>query len=177
VRLTAPTVDLVLGRRAASVAAVALVLGAGGAGYIAGLSGGEDLDEAEAAGATAGREVGSLRGQRRGHADGIAQGRWAGLRETYRRAYRAAYRRALAAVEQGASASASAPGQPGSCPPGQVSAANGCVPEQQAVCAAYQDFVPGQGCVPPLEPGQVEATPNCPPGQVPVGVTGACARP
>jgi hypothetical protein len=45
------------------------------------------------------------------------------------------------------------------------------------VCVAYQDYVPGVGCVPPVAPGETEAPISCPPGQVPVGVTGACGEP
>jgi hypothetical protein len=46
-----------------------------------------------------------------------------------------------------------------------------------SVCVKYQDYVPGVGCVPPVAPGETEAPINCPPGQVPVGTTGACAEP
>ena len=45
------------------------------------------------------------------------------------------------------------------------------------VCVAFQDYVPGVGCTPPVEPGETAAPVNCPPGTVPVGVTGACGRP
>jgi hypothetical protein len=45
------------------------------------------------------------------------------------------------------------------------------------VCVLYQDYVPGVGYVPPVAPGETAAPIDCPPGQVPVGTTGACGRP
>jgi len=144
-------------------------------GYAVGASGGEDL----AAARDKGREVGASRGReagdRAGYASGLGRGAKIGYRAAYRPSFKHAYRRGVRKLEALGPAPASA--QPTSCAAGLVSAANGCVSESEARCAAYQDFVPGQGCVPPLAPGEVEATPRCPAGQVPVGVTGACARP
>jgi hypothetical protein len=45
------------------------------------------------------------------------------------------------------------------------------------VCVAFQDYVPGVGCVPPVAPGETQAPISCPPGTVPAGSTGACGRP
>lgn len=42
--------------------------------------------------------------------------------------------------------------------------------DETPTCATYQDFVPGEGCV-----GEPNTPPDCPPGKVPAGVTGACA--
>lgn len=153
---------------------MALAVAAGG-GYAAGAAGGEDLDAARTAGNAAGTTKGQFEGERAGRAAGLKAGRRRGYRETYRRAYGSGYRRGREVA--GADDPVPATGQPTSCADGLVSAANGCVRESEAVCAAYQDFVPGEGCVPPLKPNQIEAEPNCPPDQVAVGVTGACARP
>lgn len=151
-----------------------LWLAAGGGGYVLGINSGPDLAAAREAGAMAGES----KGERVGRQTGYAAGRREGVKEGFEATYRKAYKRAAERAESEAASSAPPPaGQPASCPPGTVSAANGCQPESNAQCAAYQDFVPGQGCVPPLEPGAVEAEPNCPPGEVPVGVTGACAEP
>jgi hypothetical protein len=154
---------------------VALILAIPIAGYALGVSSGPDLDAARTEGAEAGKSRGLAAGERAGYAQGLRAGRRAGYATAYRGAYVRSYKRGV--NEIAAQGPVPAAGQPTSCPPGTVSATNGCVPEQQAVCAAYQDLVPGRGCVPPLKPGETEARPNCPPGQVPVGVTGACARP
>ena len=162
-------------RLAFGLGTILAVLALAAGGYAVGTASGADVEAARQEGKAAGFERGRDAGARAGRAAGIKTGRRRGYRRTYRRAYRSAYAKGEARVEaQGAIPAA---GQPTSCGAGLVSASNGCVPESEAVCAAYQDFVPGQGCVPPLEPGAVEAEPECPPGQVPVGVTGACARP
>jgi hypothetical protein len=155
--------------------AVLVLAGLFAGGYAIGAAGGEDL----AAGREQGRESGAKRGisagERAGYAAGVRGGRKLGYRAAYRPAYKRGYRAGIKKVEALGPAPASA--QPTSCSEGLVSAANGCVPESDASCAAYQDFVPGQGCVPPLAPSAVEAAPQCPPGQIPVGITGACAPP
>jgi hypothetical protein len=167
-----------LGRGSTLAAAGVMVLLAAAlfiGGREVGVSDGTDMEAARSEGRNIGAERGREAGQRAGFEAGLARGRRVGYRSVYRRARARWYRRGVKSVEQlGPVAST---GQPASCAPGLVSGANGCVPESQAQCAAYQDFVPGQGCVPPLAPGEVEATPHCPPGQVPVGITGACARP
>ena len=144
-------------------------------GYSVGAADGEDLAEARAQGRKAGAVRGAAAGERAGYAAGMRRGRKVGYRAAYRPAYKRGYKTGIDKVE--ALGPAPPPAQPTSCGAGLVSAANGCVPESGARCAAYQDFVPGQGCVPPLAPGAVEAAPQCPAGQVPVGITGACARP
>jgi hypothetical protein len=164
-------------------AVVLLVLVAAGlaGGYALGHLGGADVSGAR----SAGEHAGAIAGANDGRREAREAGHRAGYRATYRPAYRAAFASARGEVVSHARAQADVvansstgpSGQPSSCSAGLVSAANGCVAESQAVCAAYEDFVPGQGCVPPLQPGQVEATPDCPGEQVPVGLSGACARP
>jgi hypothetical protein len=163
------------GRIGLALAAVALVAAVFAGGYAVGASRGQDLAAARDDGRADGARRGSAAGERSGTAAGAARSRRAGYRAAYQPAYKRAYRKAEKAVDEQSALPAA--GQPTSCAPGLVSAANGCVSESEARCAAYQDFVPGQGCVPPLAPGAVEAEPQCPPGQVPVGITGACARP
>jgi hypothetical protein len=163
--------------RGVAATAVGLLLLAGLflGGHAIGASGGEDLDLAREDGRRVGTERGTRAGERAGYEIGLARGRKLGYRAAYRPAFRRGRRAGTKQVDDLGPVPAS--GQPTACGPGLVSATNGCVPEGAARCAAYQDFVPGQGCVPPLAPGEIEASPQCPPGQVPVGVTGACARP
>ena len=164
--------------QASRVLAIVLLLVAGmaaaGGGYALGQSSGEGLDGARAAGATAGKREGLELGRAAGEKAGERRGRREGFSASYKRAYQAAYKRGSGG---GATEAPPPSGQSTDCGPGLVSASNGCVPESEAKCAAYQDFVPGKGCVPPLQPGETEAKPNCPPGQVPVGTSGACAKP
>jgi len=155
--------------------AVVLLAGLFAGGYAVGSAGGEDLAAAREQGREAGAKRGTGAGERAGYTAGVRRGRKLGYRATYRPAYKRGFKAGIKKVEVLGPAPASA--QPTACGEGLVSAANGCVPESDARCAAYQDFVPGQGCVPPLAPGAVEATPQCPPGQIPVGITGACAQP
>jgi hypothetical protein len=88
------------------------------------------------------------RGLEAGHAEGAVSGQ------------RACANSGEGDAQSDLAASSPAPGTPGS-----------------TVCVTYQDYIPGVGCYPPVAPGQTEAPINCPPGQVPVGTTGACARP
>lgn len=152
---------------------LALATTGGAGGYAVGTTSGADVDRARDEGRDLGKLEGTRLGSSKGAAVGRKLGRRTGYRQTFRKAYLAAHRRTVKSKTP--SSAPSDPGQPVSCSAGLVSAANGCVPEQQAVCAAYQDFVPGRGCVPPLKQGEVEAKPQCPRGWIPVGVTGACA--
>lgn len=158
-------------RRVVALAALGLVVvGLAVVGFVLGTSGVPDQDEANAArkqayeGAekAARRHAYALafeRGHARGSSAGRKQGAAAGADEG-RSTGQADVQAEHAAQQQEAAASTPAPGTPGS-----------------TVCVAYQDYVPGVGCVPPVAPGETAAEPNCPPGQVPVGVTGACAPP
>lgn len=79
-------------RHAAIVALVALLAaGAGVGGYLAGKSGGEDLDAARAAGERQGKRDGAERGARRGYQEGFKKARKAGYNQTYDKAYIRAY--------------------------------------------------------------------------------------
>ena len=94
---------------------------------------------------------GLARGRHQGEAAGSPQGLVAGSGDA---------KAQIAANQEAASEATPAPGTPGS-----------------TVCVTYQDYIPGVGCYPPVAPGQTEAPINCPPGEVPVGLTGACGRP
>ena len=134
-----------MARQAPRVLAVVLLLvaaiAAAGGGYALGQSGGEDLDDARAAGATAGKREGLERGRAAGEKAGERRGRREGFSASYKPAYQAAYKRGSGG---GATEAPPPSGQPADCGPGLVSASNGCVPESEAKCAAYQDFVPAR---------------------------------
>ncbi len=77
-----------------SLVAIICALLAGGAGYVAGHSGGADLHKARIDGARSGTVRGHAAGSSRGYSAGFAAGRKQGFAKAYKPAYAKAYRQA-----------------------------------------------------------------------------------
>ncbi len=151
------------------VLGVCAIAGLGVAGLLIGQERAPDAKDARAArrasyaeafqaGQAQARQRSFHAGHRQGAKRGRSAGRQSGSQDGERVGTKAASVRSAALAPP--PAATPAPGTPGS-----------------TVCVKYQDYVPGVGCVPPVAPGQTEAPVNCPPGQVPVGTTGACGKP
>lgn len=83
-------------RVAVAALAVVVIAAVGAGGYLVGRGSGEDLDQARADGAAAGRVEGIKAGERRGYPEGLEVGRKRGYEQTYSSAYRTAFRQAFA---------------------------------------------------------------------------------
>ena len=81
---------------AATCGLLILCSSAGAGGYLAGASGGADLDQSRRAGERAGTRQAERAAEREGYQEGVEDGRKAGYRATYKKAYTRAKRRAVA---------------------------------------------------------------------------------
>jgi hypothetical protein len=158
------------------VAAALLVMAATAGGFVVGHNGAPDATDAARTRAAAyadalrrAEPVAYLSGRHRGEAEGrrigARQGRTAGRKAGRRRARKELARRASAKAATAAKAKA-----------GKAEAGP---PYERLGCGGdpYAAYGP-RGCIPPAHPPTPPARPeDCPAGQVPVGVTGACARP
>jgi len=93
---------------------IALLIGAGVAGYAIGSSSGADLEAARHAGAAAGENEGSAKAVKEGYARGLEPGRSQGFADAYPTAYEAAYLREFRDAGLDAPARVSVPDPPSS---------------------------------------------------------------